>query len=334
MSANLYVDRAGKVHLALAARAWHGAGTIIGAAFDLARGLVESGEDETIIAEPVYLASGARAPGQALTRPSAGEAMVVVGPGYTPVQAREMFAGLVRALGREEHEAVFESMGALGANGETIFASSILVESVKVRDTTLETRVTAISGHGTRGARYVESEILGVCANTVGAIERSGEVLGAIKHSRGAHARLTASADRIKARRAERATLAAALETAGGVTLGHDAAQEIVAHLYPNVDDAGKATASASKAQNRVLELWRGGEAAGLVGAEVWGRETALALHSANSQYLDREYAMRIGGMSASQAGASRYLRSNLGLDSNINRIRSEANRVLLGVGV
>lgn len=173
--------------MALAERAWHGYGTIVGQNMTYQEALHTAGLDWTAGLAPVTAVTpdGVRdvPTHRATYRSDTGDILGVVGADYTPHQPGELLELARLTIDAAPTDAHVEVLGSL-RGGRTVFMTIALPDHVDIAgDVHLPRLVWATSMDGTLATRAVATYVRVVCANTLRASFRGARTSWAARHT-------------------------------------------------------------------------------------------------------------------------------------------------------
>lgn len=210
--AHLINITAGRASFGYAGEApWHGLGTKVPGLMKTREAIIAGGLDFHVDLEPLTTppTMGVDSEGKVTTlqgidashlvkatvRRDTRKILGVVGPDYTPVQNVEAFEFFDDALGKGV--AVIETVGALGENGERIFAMAKMPEAIAVVGNDIVERYLLLTAahDGTGAVKVLFTPVRVVCNNTLTAALRGARNVVSIKHTKHAKANLKKAKD-------------------------------------------------------------------------------------------------------------------------------------------
>ena len=173
--------------MALAAKAWHGYGTVVGRNLTYADAMRTAGLDWTADMAPIT----AITPGgvvevdthRATYRSDTGDVLGMVGADYHPHQPAELLELAPITLDASPDDAHIEVIGSL-RGGPTMFITIALPDDIDIAgDVHMPRLVWVTSMDGTIAARAVSTYVRAVCANTIRASFRHARTSWAARHT-------------------------------------------------------------------------------------------------------------------------------------------------------
>src|SRR5215217_3996532 len=157
--------------MALAAKAWHGYGTVVGRYMTYAQALTTAGLDWTAAMAPLtaITASGVVEVDthRATYRSDTGDVLGVVGADYEPHQPAELLELARLTLDAASDDGHVEVLGSL-RGGRTVFVTIALPNDIDIAgDVHMPRLVWVTSMDGTIATRAVSTYVRAVCANTI-----------------------------------------------------------------------------------------------------------------------------------------------------------------------
>ncbi len=173
--------------MALAERAWHGYGTVVGHAMTYADALHTAGLDWTARLAPVtaLTSNGVSEVDthRATYRSDTGDVLGVVGADYSPHQPAELLELARLTVDAAPSDAQVEVLGSL-RGGRVVFITIALPDEVNIAgDVHVPRLVWATSMDGTLATRAVATFVRAVCMNTIRASFRNARTSWAARHT-------------------------------------------------------------------------------------------------------------------------------------------------------
>jgi phage/plasmid-like protein (TIGR03299 family) len=248
--------------MALAAKAWHGYGTVVGRNMTYAEALSTAGLDWTAAMAPLtaITASGVVEidTHRATYRSDTGDVLGVVGADYQPHQPAELVELARLTLDAASDDGHVEVLGTL-RGGRTVFVTIALPDDIDIAgDVHMPRLVWVTSMDGTIATRAVSTYVRAVCANTIRASFRQARTSWAARHTsklegRAADAR---EALRLMFRTAE--TFRAEVEALARQTITDHHVEQVLTGIWPDNPDATDRTrASAARRRDAVRSMYR-----------------------------------------------------------------------------
>lgn len=279
----------------LGATPWHGLGEKLDNPPTSAEAIVQAGLDWAVEAQPIYarLPDGSfeKVPeGQVVRRLSDGSQLGVVGARWKPVQNEDAFRFFDPLV--QDGLARYHTAGSLN-HGRTVWILAQIGETrYVVGDDGIGQFLLLSMGHdGKRAVQVTPTPIRVVCANTLGAAERSaedGKTIIKIAHTRNASRRLADLRDFVRPylTQYEKTVEAFRLLAARGVT--DEAVDVYLRELFPDPKDPDSNPARAENIRAEIEAKFNGG----LIGYSTIptaNRDSYWTLYNAVTEYVDHD---------------------------------------------
>ena len=248
--------------MALAERAWHGYGTVVGRHMTYAEAMTIAGLDWTTRLAPLT----ALTPDgvvevdthRATYRSDTGAVLGVVGADYQPHQPAELLELARLTIDAAPTDAHVEVIGSLRA-GRTVFMTIALPDDIDIAgDIHMPRLVWVTSMDGTIATRAVATYVRAVCANTIRASFRQARTSWAARHTSSLTGRAADARAALALVFKTADTFRAEVEALTRQTITDRQAAQVLAEIWPDKPDTTtRARAGAARRRDAVHTMYR-----------------------------------------------------------------------------
>jgi phage/plasmid-like protein (TIGR03299 family) len=286
--------------MALAERAWHGYGTVVGSTMSYADALAIAGLDWTARLAPITTITPNGVvevdTHRATYRSDTGAVLGVVGADYHPHQPAELLELARITIDAAPSDAHVEVIGSLRA-GRTVFMTIALPDDINVAgDVHLPRLVWVTSMDGTIATRAVSTYVRAVCANTIRASFRNARTSWAARHTSSLDGRAADARQALQLMFRTAETFRAEVEALTRQTISDHQVEQVLTGIWPDQPDAtDRRRAGAARRRDAVRSMYRNdprvagwrGTAYGLVqAASTWEQWVAPRRRDRGEQVL------------------------------------------------
>jgi phage/plasmid-like protein (TIGR03299 family) len=263
--------------MALAERAWHGFGRVVGRTMSYTEAPALAGLDWTVSLRPVTTVDGDGQPVElpdhrAVVRDDTGAPLGVVGRDFHPHQPADVLELARLTVDAVGSDAQVETLGSLRGS-RIVFATIALPGDVTIAgDVHLPRLVWATGMDGTLATRAVSTMVRAVCANTLRASFRSARTTWSARHTASLAGRAGDVRHALRLAWSNADSFAAEVDALCRQHVDDADAARVLTGLWPDNPDAGaRARTRAARARNAVSSLYRDDDRVAAWYGTAWG---------------------------------------------------------------
>lgn len=247
---------------ALAERAWHGYGTVVGSNMSYAEALAIADLDWSVRLAPITTITPNGVvevdTHRATYRSDTGAVLGVVGADYQPHQPAELLELARLTIDAATTDAHVEVVGSLRA-GRIVFLTIALPDDIDIAgDVHLPRLVWVTSMDGTMATRAVSTYVRAVCANTIRASFRNARTSWAARHTSSLTGRAADARSALQLMFATAETFRAEVEALTRQIVTTRQVEQVLAGIWPDRPDATTRTrAGAARRRDAVSAMYR-----------------------------------------------------------------------------
>ena len=248
--------------MALAERAWHGYGTVVGHNMTYAEAMATARLDWTVRLAPITTITPNGVvevhTHRATYRSDTGNVLGIVGADYHPHQPAELLELARITLDAAHTDAHVEVVGSLRA-GRTVFMTIALPDDIDIAgDVHMPRLVWVTSMDGTIATRAVSTYVRAVCANTIRASFHNARTSWAARHTSNLNGRAADAREALELMFRTAETFRAEVEALTSQTITDHHVEQVLAGIWRDRPDAtDRIRAGAARKRDAVRSVYR-----------------------------------------------------------------------------